>query len=38
MQTLTRHPKYSNIDVETPLSWYDKGDYVYIKAKEKRVI
>jgi len=34
MQTLTKHPKYSNMDVETPLSGYEKGDYVCIKAKK----
>jgi len=35
MQTLTKHPKYSNIDVETPLPGYEKGDYVCIKAKKE---
>ena len=35
MQTLTKHPKYSNIEIENPLPGYDKGDYVCIKAKKK---
>jgi ubiquinone/menaquinone biosynthesis C-methylase UbiE len=31
-QTLTRHPAYSNNQVETPVPGYDRGDYVAILA------
>ncbi|MFA6676237.1 MAG: class I SAM-dependent methyltransferase [Bacteroidales bacterium] len=34
-QTLTRHPLYSNGDVEETIPGYDKGDYVAIKAIKK---
>lgn len=32
MQTLTKHPKYSNNSIEYPIDGYDRGDYVAIKA------
>lgn len=31
-QTLTRHPVYSNQEIEVPVPGYDRGDYVAIKA------
>ncbi|ABP95082.1 MULTISPECIES: class I SAM-dependent methyltransferase [Metallosphaera] len=34
MQTLTRHPKYSNDEAEDPSQGYDRGDYVCIKARK----
>ena len=33
-QTLTRHPKFSNDSVETPLEGFDRGDYVSIRARK----
>ncbi|BCS93133.1 class I SAM-dependent DNA methyltransferase [Metallosphaera javensis (ex Sakai et al. 2022)] len=33
MQTLTRHPKYSNSEMERPSPGYDRGDYLCIKAR-----
>ena len=32
LQTLTRHPKYSNDLVEEPVEGFDRGDYVAIRA------
>ena len=32
LQTLTRHPRYSNEQVEDPIEGYDRGDYVCITA------
>jgi len=34
-QTLTKHPRYSNEDIEKPSKGYKKGDFVVIKAKKK---
>ena len=34
-QTLTKHPKYSNLEVEQPIEGYDCGDYVAICAFKK---
>lgn len=34
-QTLTKHPKYSNQEIEQPISGYDCGDYVAICAYKK---
>ena len=34
MQTLTRHPKYSNDEVEEPREGYDKGDYIVIQGRK----
>ena len=34
MQTLTRHPKYSNDSIEEPTSGYDRGDYVVIRGRK----
>jgi SAM-dependent methyltransferase len=34
LQTLTRHPKYTNDSVERPVPGYDKGDYVVIRARK----
>lgn len=34
-QTLTRHPVYSDSDVEEPKDGYDRGDYVAICAYKK---
>jgi len=31
MQTLTKHPRYSDQEIEEPLEGYKKGDYVVIK-------
>jgi len=33
-QTLTRHPKFSNDAVETPVEGFDRGDYVSIRARK----
>lgn len=33
-QTLTRHPCYSNNQVEQPVAGYDRGDYVAIRAEK----
>ena len=33
-QTLTRHPKYSDEQVEQPVEGYDRGDYVAIRARK----
>ncbi len=33
-QTLTRHPKFSNDSVETPVEGFDRGDYVSIRARK----
>lgn len=32
VQTLTRHPKYSNAAIEQPTPGYDRGDFVVVKA------
>jgi thiazole biosynthesis enzyme len=34
VQTLTRHPKYSNDAVEQPTEGYDKGDYIVIQGRK----
>jgi len=34
VQTLTRHPKYSNDSVEEPIEGYDKGDYVVVRGRK----
>lgn len=34
LQTLTRHPKYSDELVEQPVEGYDRGDYVAIRARK----
>ena len=34
VQTLTRHPKYSNDEVEDPAEGYDKGDYIVIQGRK----
>lgn len=36
LQTLTRHPKYSNDAVEEPVEGYDRGDYVAIRARKPK--
>jgi ubiquinone/menaquinone biosynthesis C-methylase UbiE len=33
-QTLTRHPKFSDNDVEEPVEGFDRGDYVAIRARK----
>lgn len=33
-QTLTKHPAYSNLEKETPIAGYDRGDYVAICAQK----
>lgn len=33
-QTLTRHPKYSDDRVEDPVTGFDRGDYVAIRARK----
>lgn len=33
-QTLTRHPRYSNDQVEQPVEGFDRGDYVAIRARK----
>jgi ubiquinone/menaquinone biosynthesis C-methylase UbiE len=33
-QTLTRHPRYSNESVEQPVTGYERGDYVAIRARK----
>ncbi len=34
IQTLTRHPRYTNEDIEKPVEGYKKGDFVVIKARK----
>jgi thiamine thiazole synthase len=34
IQTLTRHPKYTNDEVEEPTEGYDRGDYVVIRGRK----
>ncbi len=34
VQTLTKHPKYTNEEIEEPTEGYKKGDYVVIKARK----
>jgi ubiquinone/menaquinone biosynthesis C-methylase UbiE len=34
VQTLTRHPKYSNDEVEEPMEGYDRGDYIVIQGRK----
>jgi ubiquinone/menaquinone biosynthesis C-methylase UbiE len=34
VQTLTRHPKYTNDSVEEPIPGYDKGDFVVVRARK----
>ncbi|MBD3179228.1 MAG: bifunctional hydroxymethylpyrimidine kinase/phosphomethylpyrimidine kinase [Candidatus Latescibacteria bacterium] len=34
VQTLTRHPRYSNEDIEKPTIGYKQGDFVVIKARK----
>lgn len=34
VQTLTKHPRYSNEDIEKPSKGYKRGDFVVIKAKK----
>jgi hypothetical protein len=34
VQTLTRHPKYSNDSVEEPIKGYDKGDYIVVRGRK----
>lgn len=36
-QTLTNHPIYSNIEAETPIEGYTKGDYVAVCATKKQI-
>ncbi|HZD16777.1 MAG TPA: class I SAM-dependent methyltransferase [Actinomycetota bacterium] len=33
-QTLTRHPKFSNDEVEEPVEGFDRGDYVAIRGRK----
>lgn len=33
-QTLTKHPAYSDMEVEEPVAGYDRGDYVAIQAQK----
>ena len=33
-QTLTKHPAFSNNEIEEPVAGYDRGDYVCIKAEK----
>jgi hydroxymethylpyrimidine/phosphomethylpyrimidine kinase len=35
VQTLTKHPRYSNENIEKPGRGYKKGDYVVIRARKK---
>ncbi len=34
VQTLTKHPRFSNQEVEEPVAGYDRGDYVAIRASK----
>ena len=34
VQTLCRHPKYSNEKVETPVEGYKEGDYIVVQGKK----
>ncbi len=34
VQTLTKHPKYTNKEVEEPIDGYEKGDYVVIRGEK----
>ncbi len=34
VQTLTKHPKYTNEEVEEPIEGYKKGDYVVIRGEK----
>jgi len=31
VQTLTRHPKYSNDEIEQPQPGFDRGDYIVVQ-------
>ncbi|HET58289.1 MAG TPA: class I SAM-dependent methyltransferase [Deltaproteobacteria bacterium] len=35
VQTLTRHPRYSVLEVEEPVPGYDRGDYVVVRGTRK---
>lgn len=35
VQTLTKHPHYSNDEIEKPIPGYQKGDYIVIRARKK---
>jgi hydroxymethylpyrimidine/phosphomethylpyrimidine kinase len=34
VQTLTKHPKYTNDELEEPVEGYDKGDYVVVQGRK----
>jgi hypothetical protein len=34
VQTLTKHPKYTNDQAEKPIEGYDKGDYVVVQGRK----
>jgi hydroxymethylpyrimidine/phosphomethylpyrimidine kinase len=34
VQTLTRHPRYTNEEVETPVPGFDRGDYVVVRGRK----
>jgi len=34
VQTLTKHPKYTNSEIEEPIEGYEKGDYIVIKGRK----
>lgn len=34
VQTLTKHPKYTNDELEEPVEGYEKGDYVVVQGKK----
>ena len=34
VQTLTRHPKYTNDKVEEPIEGYDRGDYIVVQGRK----
>jgi hydroxymethylpyrimidine/phosphomethylpyrimidine kinase len=34
VQTLTRHPKYTNDSIEEPVEGYEKGDYIVVQGRK----
>jgi len=33
-QTLTKHPKYTNNEIEKPVEGYERGDYIIVQGKK----
>jgi hydroxymethylpyrimidine/phosphomethylpyrimidine kinase len=34
VQTLTKHPKFSNDEIEKPVEGYDRGDYIVVRGRK----